>query len=78
MLVVGRFRRSAAITLAMSLIPTTVAGHAFWRLTDKSQRAAQRIHFEKNVAILGGLALAASRTTTPTASTRKPRKGATP
>ena len=50
------------MTLAASLVPTTVAGHAFWRLTDKSQRAAQRIHFEKNMAILGGLALAALST----------------
>ena len=59
MLAVGRTRRPAALALAVSLVPTTIAGHAFWRLTDQSQRAAQRIHFDKNLAILGGLTLAA-------------------
>src|SRR4051794_15274844 len=32
MLSVGLIRRPAAITLASSLVPTTVAGHAFWRV----------------------------------------------
>ena len=74
MLVVGRFRRPAALTLAASLVPTTVAGHAFWRLTEQSQRTAQRIHFEKNMAILGGLVLAALTTTARTTSPRNARK----
>ena len=59
LLAIGCNRRLAALTLAASLIPTTIAGHAFWRVTDPSQRALQRIHFDKNLAILGGLMLAA-------------------
>jgi uncharacterized membrane protein YphA (DoxX/SURF4 family) len=74
MLAVGRTRRPAAIALAASLVPTTIAGHAFWRHTDKSQRAAQRIHFDKNMAILGGLALAALPAKTRTANAANARK----
>ena len=74
MLAVGRTRRPAAIALAVSLVPTTIAGHAFWRHTDKSQRAAQRIHFDKNMAILGGLVLAALPAKARTANAAKVRE----
>ena len=47
--------RLAALTLAASLLPTTWAGHRFWELEEPTQRAQQRTHFLKNVAILGGL-----------------------
>ena len=59
MLALGVGRRLAAAVLAASLVPTTLAGHAFWRQPDPSQRTVQRIQFEKNVAILGGLTLLA-------------------
>jgi putative oxidoreductase len=52
------FPRAAALALACSLVPTTIAGHAFWREDDAAARAQQRIHFLKNVAMLGGLLLA--------------------
>lgn len=45
--------------LAGSLVPTTLAGHRFWEETDKQERAAQQIHFLKNLSMLGGLMLAA-------------------
>ena len=61
-LAAGRFPRVAALTLAASLVPTTLAGHRFWVETDASKRAAQRIHFLKNVSMLGGLLLAADDT----------------
>jgi putative oxidoreductase len=54
--------RPMAATLASSLVPTTLAGHPFWRETDPSTRAAQRIQFLKNASILGGLILAANDT----------------
>jgi uncharacterized membrane protein YphA (DoxX/SURF4 family) len=60
LLTMGRLPRLAATTLAASLVPTTLAGHRFWEVTDKQERAAQRIHFLKNVAMLGGLILAAT------------------
>jgi putative oxidoreductase len=49
----------AALALGASLVPTTFAGHRFWEEGDPKQRAAQKIHFLKNVGLLGGLLLAA-------------------
>lgn len=54
----GKAPRAAGV-LAASLVPTTLAGHAFWRYDDPAQSAQQRAHFVKNLAILGGLVLAA-------------------
>ena len=45
--------------LAGSLVPTTLAGHRFWEEEDATKRAQQRIHFFKNLGLLGGLILAA-------------------
>lgn len=58
----GRFPRVAALLLAGSLIPTTLAGHRYWEIEDAQERAGQRIHFMKNMAMLGGLLLAAGDT----------------
>jgi uncharacterized membrane protein YphA (DoxX/SURF4 family) len=55
-------RRPAAAALAMSLVPTTVAGHPFWSYDDPTQRRGQQTHFMKNVGLLGGLLLAAGDT----------------
>jgi len=60
LLALGWVPRVAASALAASLVPTTWAGHRFWEETDKQARAAQRIHFLKNTAMLGGLILAAT------------------
>jgi len=62
MLALGRFPRLSAFALAMSLVPTTLAGHRFWELDDKQERAHQRIHFLKNASMLGGLLLASADT----------------
>src|SRR5699024_8279641 len=48
-LATGRFPRLAALTLAGTLGPTTVAGHRFWNESDPAQRRNQTIHFLKNV-----------------------------
>jgi putative oxidoreductase len=55
----GRLPRVAATVLAASLVPTTLAGHRFWEEDDPQALAAQRVHFLKNTAMLGGLILAA-------------------
>ena len=57
MLVAGILPRVAAAALAGSLVPTTLAGHRFWAEEDPRDRAAQRIQFLKNLAMLGGLLL---------------------
>jgi putative oxidoreductase len=58
MLATGRSPRIAALALAATLVPTTLAGHRFWDESDPQMRANQRIHFLKNVAMAGGLLLA--------------------
>lgn len=58
-LATGRAPRTASTVLAASLVPTTVAGHQFWNETDPGNRANQKIHFFKNLSMLGGLMLAA-------------------
>ena len=52
--------RIAALALAFSLIPTTLAGHPFWKEQDPQQRQQQSIHFEKNLGLFGGLILLAT------------------
>jgi uncharacterized membrane protein YphA (DoxX/SURF4 family) len=47
------------LVLATTLIPTTLAGHAFWAEEDPQARAQQRIQFLKNASMFGGLLLAA-------------------
>lgn len=58
-LATGRSPRLASAVLAASLVPTTVSGHPFWEESDPQVKAAQRVHFFKNVSMLGGLLLAA-------------------
>ena len=56
----GLADRYAAGLLAGLLVPTTLAGHRFWEKEDAGERAGQRIHFLKNLAMLGGLLYIAS------------------
>jgi putative oxidoreductase len=61
-LAVGVWPRRASLALAASLVPTTLAGHRFWEESDPAARAQQQIQFFKNLAMLGGLILAAADT----------------
>jgi uncharacterized membrane protein YphA (DoxX/SURF4 family) len=58
----GRLSRIGALACAASLVPTTIAAHRFWELEDPKERAAQQIHFLKNVSMLGGLLIAVADT----------------
>jgi uncharacterized membrane protein YphA (DoxX/SURF4 family) len=62
MLATGRLPRLAALALATSLVPTTIAGHRFWEESDPLQRSNQRIHFLKNLSMIGGMLLASMDT----------------
>ena len=62
LLAIGRFPRLSALTLAATLVPTTLAGHPYWETKDPQERAQQRIHFVKNLTMLGGLLIAAADT----------------
>lgn len=52
--------RLAAAVLAGSLVPTTLAGHPYWRVEDPAMRRQQRTHFFKNVGLFGGALLVLS------------------
>jgi putative oxidoreductase len=54
-LALGIFPRWAAAVLAGSLVPTTLAGHPFWKEQDHEKRIGQLAHFMKNLSMLGGL-----------------------
>ncbi|ALV31572.1 DoxX family membrane protein [Streptomyces sp. CdTB01] len=58
----GRLPRLSSLALAATLVPTTLAGHRFWEAEDPADRAQQRIHFLKNLSMLGGLLIAADDT----------------
>jgi uncharacterized membrane protein YphA (DoxX/SURF4 family) len=62
LLALGIAPRLSALAIAATLVPTTVAGHRFWEVEDDKERAQQRIHFLKNLAIFGGLLIAAADT----------------
>src|SRR3546814_20513833 len=54
--------RVAALTLAGSLVPTTLAGHAFWAESDPAAKKQHRLAFFTNASVLGGLLLAGADT----------------
>ena len=58
----GKMPRLSAAMLAASLIPTTVAEHAFWKETDPETKREERRRFLNNAALLGGLLIAAGDT----------------
>jgi uncharacterized membrane protein YphA (DoxX/SURF4 family) len=56
------FPRLSALAIAVTLVPTTAAGHRFWEVEDEKERAQQRIQFLKNLSIFGGLLIATADT----------------
>lgn len=60
LLALGLLPRLSATALAVSLVPTTLVGHAFWKATDPQVRNQQLIQFLKNAGLLGGLILEAT------------------
>lgn len=59
LLALGRLPRVASAVLAATIVPTTIAAHAFWNEQDPEVRAQQKVQFFKNVSLLGGLLIAA-------------------
>ncbi|HZI96454.1 MAG TPA: DoxX family protein [Actinomycetales bacterium] len=55
---IGKLPRLSALVLAATLVPTTYAGHAFWTEKDAAKRKQQKVHFLKNVGLLGGVLIA--------------------
>jgi uncharacterized membrane protein YphA (DoxX/SURF4 family) len=59
LLAVGVRPQQTSLALAATLVPTTLAAHRFWEAADDEERMQKRIHFAKNLSILGGLLLSA-------------------
>jgi putative oxidoreductase len=59
LLATGWATTPAALALAGSLVPTTLAGHPFWQHDDPAERRQQRVNFLKNAGLIGGLIFAA-------------------
>ncbi len=47
----------AILLLVIFLIPTSVMMHPFWKLDNPAEKAAQKVAFLKNMALLGSLFL---------------------
>lgn len=73
LLALGRLPRLSALALAGTLVPVTLAGHRFWEAGD-TDRAQQRIHFLKNLSMLGGLLIAAADTAGKPSLARRTRR----
>lgn len=61
-LATGKAPRLGALLLAVSLVPTTIAGHSFWNETDPAAKKASQLAFFKNLSMLGGTIIAAGDT----------------
>ncbi|GGL55920.1 hypothetical protein GCM10011575_12890 [Microlunatus endophyticus] len=61
-LATGKGRRFGAGLLALSLVPTTIARHPFWRAGSQDEKVHERQQFVKNVGLLGGVIIAARDT----------------
>lgn len=62
LLAIGWVPRLAALAIAGTLVPTTLAGHRFWEADEPQTRKQQKIQFLKNMSLLGGLLIAAADT----------------
>jgi uncharacterized membrane protein YphA (DoxX/SURF4 family) len=58
MLATGKAPRLSSFVLAVSLVPTTLGGHRYWEENDPQKKAHQKVHFFKNVSLVGGLLVA--------------------
>lgn len=67
LLALGVLRRTAAVALIGSLVPTTLAGHRFWEEIDEQARTQLFTQFLKNLGLLGELVLVATQRTGPRA-----------
>lgn len=62
MLATGTAPRPAAAILAGTLLPATLVGHPFWKISNPMVKRVEQVHFAKNLGLLGGLLLAAADT----------------
>lgn len=49
----GLYAKVGALLIFIFLIPATFIAHRFWGLSDEQQIAMQRVHFTKNLSLIG-------------------------
>lgn len=54
-LLLGYHPRIGAAVLFVFLVPTAILMHGYWKETDPMQKAGQRAHFWKNIALAGAM-----------------------
>lgn len=59
LLALGFLPRTAALALAASLVPTTLAGHRFWEQTDPTEKRRELQAFLQSAGVVGGLVMTA-------------------
>lgn len=59
LLATGKLPRVASAALALSVVPGSLGGHAFWAETDPQRKADERRAFLTDISLIGGLIIAA-------------------
>ncbi|WP_159234733.1 DoxX family protein [Mycolicibacterium vanbaalenii] len=59
LLATGKLPRVASAALALSVVPGSLGGHAFWNESDPGRKAEERRAFVTDVSLIGGLIIAA-------------------
>jgi uncharacterized membrane protein YphA (DoxX/SURF4 family) len=62
LLATGKLPRLASAALALSVVPGSLGGHAFWSESDPQRKADERRAFLTDVSLIGGLIIAAADT----------------
>ncbi|RPK38009.1 DoxX family membrane protein [Streptomyces sp. NBC_01260] len=62
LLALGRLPRTASLVLAASLVPATLAEHAWWKEEDPRLRKDQFLQFAQRIGLFGALLLGAADT----------------
>ena len=59
LLATGKLPRFASAALALSVVPGSLGGHAFWNEVEPERKAAERRAFVTDISLIGGLIIAA-------------------
>jgi uncharacterized membrane protein YphA (DoxX/SURF4 family) len=54
-ILLGVWTDLGALLIALTLIPVTLMMHAHWKESDAQAKQGEQIHFNKNLALIGGL-----------------------
>ncbi|MCV7369512.1 DoxX family protein [Mycolicibacterium duvalii] len=59
LLATGKLPRVASAALALTVVPSSLGGHAFWNVSDPARKAEERRAFITDISLIGGLIIAA-------------------